>query len=447
MPFAEDANFITIFDQQLTIRNPLEEFPHATDSLGRGNNYLFGPAYIFVEGSDRMKVTRLVHYEGEMYSLREHRRLGTEGRTPALGARIAIENDHPRVDRRATGARIPGSLNFQGAGRYQLHLIDTVIDDWVYLTSVVKLNHLVVTFTAFVDQGDTGSQDQVDVVVKGLDDAARRWSAGHPAAPESAKKAHTIIPKHGPLDMVILVRFFFGHHRQFKPGRMRILLHEEVRANADSTTSTIHIQLSDATGEGLVLPDGDGVTSTRFQMAHEFGHVTGLPDEYLEKTKLSDGLPWFFQVESDGGPARPFVGDRVSLMESARLPRLRHLWHHVFALNHEPSLSGPLGGRTFVSEYWRFASEAYKGPLRYELSAVPPFAAPGDPWMPIARRVMPKKRVELFLYQLGADEAAAGAIAGNSNDLPRSRAHRWRPRSERSSGIPRDRRGAGGSFG
>jgi hypothetical protein len=418
VPFVEKHNHVTVFDQLLTIRSPDAQMPHVTSDAWMLGNYLSGPHYTYVEGKDRNSLTRLVHYEGGMYSLREQRRTGTEGQTVALGARVAIENDHPRVDRRGSGVVIPESTSFLGTGRYQLHLIDTLVDDWVQLTSLVTLHHLVVAITVAIDKGDT-SQEAVEAVLGKLDAAARWWNAGHPSAPEMAKKAYAIVPTDEPLKVVVLARHFFGHHERKSPGRGRILLHKNVHANFSTSTATIHITPEDCKLKGADVADVDGFSSRRWTLSHEFGHMFGLPDEYLDPHDFDvhGVLPKHNQVPGNGGPARPYDPDDLSAMGPSRVPRLRHQWHHVNALNHEPVLGSALGNRTFVAEYNSFTSPMYALPLRHQLKAVPPFAAPGDPWAPIARRVMPRKRAELFLYQLGEDEAAAGGLTGASRDF------------------------------
>ena len=60
---------------------------------------------------------------------------------------------------------------------------------------------------------------------------------------------------------------------------------------------------------------------------------------------------------TDGGPARPFLSDAKSMMVFAMAPRLRHTWHFVHSINHEPKINGPLGGGSFRAEYLDFSND------------------------------------------------------------------------------------------
>lgn len=416
-PFAEEENPVSILDQSLVVRDPVSRMPHVSRTVARGQNYLFGPDSTFVEGEGIPRLTRLFHYEGTFYSLRERRVVGKEGATKVLGARSALAHDHPWVNRGFSGAFVPGSQSLHGTGRYSLHLVDTLLEDWIYQGTPRKLWHLVVTFSVFVIKGDTTEFDVANAI-QTLEMVAARWSPGHPFAPYSPKQ-YAIVPRNGETDTVVLARFFFGHLQRQRPGQCVIVLHEKVRANA--LNGLIHLQASDlgpAADVGQPF-DVDLAQTAPFTMAHEFGHTVGLPDEYLEPVDVESGLPRCFQEPTDGGPARPFNVDELSLMTGGRSPRLRHYWHHVHAMNHEPVLRAQLGDREFAPEHVTFDGKGHR--LRYELPAHPPFAAPSDPWTPLARKRF--ERAELFLYQLGVDESAAGALTGwpaglNDDEIP-----------------------------
>jgi hypothetical protein len=409
-PLDEDENPVSIFDQALVVRDPVSWMPHVSRVLKRGKNYLFGPDSTFVEGEGIRKLTRLFHYEGTFYSLRERRVVGHEGATKALGARSAIANDHPWVNRIFTGASIPGSQSIHSKGRYSLHLIDTLID-WTYREAPRKLWHLVVTFSAFVNKGDTTEFDVVSVI-RNLDAAAARWSPGHPFAPTTPKQ-YAIVPTSGEPDVVVFARFFFGHLQRQRPGHTLIVLHQQIRSNTGGGVVQLQRDGSEPAADPNSLTDVDMAKADWFTMVHEFGHNVGLPDEYLEPIVGESGLPRCFQEASNGGPARPFESDPTSTMTFGRLPRLRHYWHQVHALNHEPALRTPLGGRDFAPEHVTFGSKGHG--LRYELPTVLPFAAPVDPWTPLHQAGF--ERAELLLYQLGADESAAGAFLGSAPGL------------------------------
>src|SRR5262249_31376836 len=126
LTFGKDTP-ITAFDQLLAIRSP---GPAAPDVLGMPHvsmplldrNYLAAEVYVVEEGEGERALLRLVDHDGKLHDLRDERIRGTPGKTPALGARAAVENDHPHVEPSAAGRK----------GGHELHLIDTQIDDFSY---------------------------------------------------------------------------------------------------------------------------------------------------------------------------------------------------------------------------------------------------------------------------------------------------------------------------
>ena len=408
--FAKKTPVIAL-DHQLVTRSPMFAMPHVSSRL-LDRNYLPAEEFIVQEGVPEWGLTRIVEHQGILHDLRETRVDGPLRKTPAVGARHAVASDHPIVDYSSSGhPRLK-------AGRYELHLVDTLIDDYRYGDVRMRLFHLVVYMTYFAHKGDT-SDDEARRVLAHLDAAAQRWSPGHPSAPGT--KPYALVAESGVREgePIVLVRYLFSHLLAPKPGKGTILLHRKTRAQFRADANTVDLQAGDQKPRDLVKFDVEGIRAARFVMAHELGHATGLPDEYIEDSSKAP-LPQFSQVELDGGPARPFARDG-GLMANDLFPRLRYLWHHAYSLRKEPAFAAPLGG-SYCAEYPGFPL----GTLKYRLPPLVPTILANerevDPWTPVARRAL--ARGELLLYRLGADEGAAGGlfpVLRDSDDMPMQR--------------------------
>jgi hypothetical protein len=146
-------------------------------------------------------------------------------------------------------------------------------------------------------------------------------------------------------------------------------------------------------------------------MAHEFGHALGLPDEYGEElnpkdidgTGPQDPRIQGYSPPKEGMPTdyRPFFTDGDAMMKSNRLPRLRHLRHHVEALNSDAAFAS-LPNRPYVLRH-----ETLGGGIEYVRSGdehAHPYAAE------FAGESIPGGYGDCALFPVGQDEGVAEAM-------------------------------------
>ena len=288
---------ITVFDQLLTIVSPMPGTPHVSAPL-LDLNYVAAEVYVFRDGGGERDLARLIDHDGKLHDLREERVTGTLGKTPGVGARAAVEGDHPTLDFSANG-----HPRMTAGGCFELHLIDTLVDDFLYNKKHVRLFHLVVYSSAFViaDDGNVAN------VLANLDGVAQRWNPGHPSSGTPGPKSYAIAPLGGAKDggPLVLLRHFLGHRSKQIFGKLVIHVKDPaVRANFSSATKVMTLAPADvapgtASLEDLILntlptssSDSDGTTYVFFAMAHEFGHVCSSPTSTPSRspTRLSRSL-------------------------------------------------------------------------------------------------------------------------------------------------------------
>ena len=138
----------------------------------------------------------------------------------------------------------------------------------------------------------------------------------------------------------------------------------------------------------------------------------GLPDDYGEEIDPSSVNPngeihnprvlGYDQLkEAVATDYRPFYGDRGSIMNQNCLPRLRHYWHHVEALNRDKAFRS-LQGAPFVLRH-----ETLGGGLEY----VHPIDEHTQPFSPLfIDQPIPGGLGRCALFPVGQDEGVAEAM-------------------------------------
>ncbi len=197
----------------------------------------------------------------------------------------------------------------------------------------------------------------VNKIFARLLDAAERWDQAHPAHGAGGKKDYVAVPSAGVKDgtRVVKLRHYFGPRMD---GKHRF----EIQARR---TPTPKLGLRSFVSNGVMKlftadpdpsstsQDTDGFAMSAFTLAHELGHVMGLPDEYMERVEVDSlnlvngdpTIPCFQQAHE----AYPFYADDVAMMWFNQVPRLRYIWHHIAFLNGGAASALPEG--PYVASY------------------------------------------------------------------------------------------------
>ncbi len=433
---------LTLFDHLLTIQNPDAQMPHLTTGkfsspvLPAKTVYAVDPATPPTDPTvNRDLGTRLVNYQGSFFDLEESFVSGTVGTTKLLGARAAVAGAHP------IALYTAGCKYVDGQGRYELHLVPVpFVKDPV--TKLDLFHGLVYIGSKVIGQKDVGaggkpySANVVSNFYTLLTQAAVRWSQGHPGVANAGltQKDYRITSEDPGNGSIIRLRFFFNERSDNKQTFIIALTvdkakNDRSRSFVDGSGSQMTYYDSAVNGDatpGANVQDLDNAPGYWHTLAHEFGHVLGLPDEYYEHLPPPDktiqptapALPGYDQYDGWKSGARPYCQDSYAQMRGNRLLRLRHVWHHVRAFNDDAQFKS-LKGRPYTVENLSYPG----GGLTYKTPAGKPgkdgkvpAANINNPYTPI-RDKMPL--ADLILFGVGEDEStvetmfspAAGPVA------------------------------------
>ncbi|MFO0591372.1 MAG: hypothetical protein U0441_27740 [Polyangiaceae bacterium] len=443
LPDPPSGTRITLFDHALSYREP--------DAGGNrpqlykekiSSSYLPGERTFGSAGDGYAQTTRLLHMEGRFFDVREDRLTGPLGSTMFLGARKAWENQHPRAVHPDGNPFIKLPAEHADAsiaqGYAHLRLIDVPFYDHALTDDAgsplpVKLVHVMAYFPCRVTPP---SQSDDAVFYKALIDVEDKWNQGHPTHPQG--KDYVLVDSGAPAGQGSVVgrfRFFLAPRATPTDAADRTLI--RLQRGAASMASTFSLTANrpgsiNAANDSITFGDSatdvDGTTHSRLAFWHEWGHLLGIPDEYVtpqegmttvDPTHIHGGdwrLPRFSQqygARWDGW--RPYLADWYAQMRTNYFPRLRYYWPLIEVLNAMSSRSAVMPGARYALEH-RGASP---GPLRYELPQAPSVSGAkhdAHPWEPFLQERMGRSHLRLF--RLGDDEGSARAMFFETKPSP-----------------------------
>ncbi len=254
-----------------------------------------------------------------------------------MGARAARDNDvSVNFNAGCPYAGLPGE------GTFQLHLVTDAINGTAFYdgTTDVELSHLFV-YVSLKIKGEPGphggpttiTNPQLSTVEKALIEVAERWDQAHPAyTGGGARKNYAIAPKAGVNaagTRVIKLRHFVS---PFQPPPLPHAHVEATPTPALTITAKLGNDRSSVAGSamkyylgpplhgGSVSCDPDGTVADEFTLAHEFGHVFGLPDEYIEPCNVKALTPDPDPSDQSWDPAADATIQPVAERKASRSP-------------------------------------------------------------------------------------------------------------------------------
>ncbi|HET9956619.1 MAG TPA: hypothetical protein VFQ61_19110 [Polyangiaceae bacterium] len=364
--------------------------------------------------------TRLIHFEGAFYDLRDDRVTGRAGRTTAVGARSARRGQHPH----AVLSKGNPYTNYHGPT--ELHAIDVpgVTDP----STGTPLQHVLIYQSVIFERTPDFPESVLPEVYRNLYAAGERWSPGHPGVHGKIQQKSYALVSQEPArraERTTRIRTFLAETSSGAYITIVLKNSDQARSSYGDAWFLYGSRITyysgavrtDTAGIHSMLDKGDSVELPWHTLAHEFGHALGLPDEYCEplqveglppKVTLTEPvLPSFNQSDRGYGAYRPFNSDQAAMMNSNRLPRLRHFWHHVKILNEHPPFA-QLPGIPYSLVHTKFGDSqlTYRVPPRDDHS----------PYAPIfSDAPIPGGHGHCAMWALGDDEGSVRSLFGLEN--------------------------------
>jgi len=431
---------IALLDHHLAIRDQAsnDHGPVPYSTLGVSDFPLRAEEAIFVRGEGLDKMTRVIEYEGQLFDLERSHVRGEPHREQMVGARAA----GPIMWKRERG-------------KYEVCVIDTSYIPYEHEGTQAKLVHVLVYVSCFVtapaadDQASGGNDARtigVPLAEHLLHRSALAWDQKHPAHGNPADRKDYVALPEGGLEAgsrIIKIRHFFG---------ARLTIDRAALLSSGSTRQNISIQIHPQAGRAtggdpmhlyLVFEDNnnahenpvdphpeasrpyhfepnddrtmtdriDGLTDVRFTLAHELGHSTELPDEYIEKRRPSTDVPSELPIIGQIHEAYPYALEPGAMMNTNHNPRLRYTWAHL-AVAHEVLDQDILRDSHWFSQEAPFFPQYTAGGRTMRFSV--PYAdalKPGNNWALWSDPTASSAGLgQANLYPMGTDESSVGPM-------------------------------------
>jgi hypothetical protein len=396
-------NRITIFDHLLTVMDADVDEPYLSNSKKYKSEENLMPAHphYVIAGQGPEKRTRVVRFENGFYDLTDKRT--TIG--DIIGVKAAVLNDHPN--------------NVEALGDYDLHYFhDCHVD-----SKGNPLSHVLVYWCAkFVAADASVTPDDIKNFKKiGTINTKIRHEGQHPSASRTTGHKNYILKPYVPAgqpapdpNRTIKVCFHIAA-RDEKPYHSEVRVFEKVRDMPSEFSKDNYKENSTISCQDMA----DGLTYNKIVMAHEFGHVVGLCDEYLETLEGFDDKTQSIK-KAFGSPVLPdfiqpfralqyYLDYEASLMGKGLAPRMRHFWQYADWVNQNSQAQALLRNQKdkknqkYQIEYTIGQGKHKNKTLKYYLP---------DAYRNIYQQVNPDSKynngkigaMDLMLYKIGQDE-------------------------------------------